>query len=351
MSWKTQLKAEPIDWLLEPKNPSVRYFTLRDILDRPENDSEVTAARKSIVKSKVVERILSKQHPDGYWDKSIQPYHPKYKSSYWQVMILGQLGMDKDDERIQKACDFIFRFQLAEGGFSSYSKKEASLEYHRLSMKSIAKGKPLPDRKVWMQSFITEHQYSCLTGNMVAALIRLGYKEDPRVQKALDWLTSIQNEDGGWLCPYWHAHIKDTHSCFYGTICPLEAFSEIPEAERSNEIKRVIERGAEFLLMHRLFKADHHNFQVIKPQWLKLGFPWFYGYDILRGLVILTKLGYTKDERLNDAVEVLLEKQQPDGKWILESTPAGRMWINIEAKGQPSKWITLNALRVFKNTE
>jgi len=123
----------------------------------------------------------------------------------------------------------------------------------------------------------------------------------------------------------------------------------VPEAERSNEIKRVIERGAEFLLMHRLFKADHHNFQVIKPQWLKLGFPWFYGYDILRGLVILTKLGYTKDERLNDAVEVLLEKQQPDGKWILGNTPAGRMWINIEAKGQPSKWITLNALRVFKN--
>jgi len=349
MNWKSHLKADPIDWLLEPKNPSVRHFTLRDILKRPEDDKEVITAKNSIVESKVVERILSKQNPDGYWGTSIQPYHPKYKSSYWQIMMLGQLGMDKSDERVQNACDYIFHFQLAEGGFSSYSKKEASIEYHRLNMKAIAKGKSLPERKVWMQSFITEHEYSCLTGNMVAALIRLGYKEDPRVKKALDWLISIQNEDGGWLCPYWRAHIKDTHSCFYGTICPLEAFSEVPEAERSNEMKRAVERGAEFLLMHRLFKADHHNFQIINPQWLKLGFPWFYGYDILRGLVILTKLGYIKDERLNDAIEILLEKQQPNGKWILESAPAGRMWINIEAKGQPSKWITLNALRVLKN--
>ncbi|MDI6904300.1 MAG: hypothetical protein QMD13_02240 [Candidatus Bathyarchaeia archaeon] len=88
--------------------------------------------------------------------------------------------------------------------------------------------------------------------------------------------------------------------------------------------------------------------KVIKQSWLKLGFPWFYGYNILRGLDVLTKLGYVKDERLNDAVEILLQKRQNNETWILESTPIGRMQTNIEAKGKPSKWITLLALRILK---
>jgi len=185
---------------------------------------------------------------------------------------------------------------------------------------------------------------------MVAALIRLGYGDDLRVKKALEWLLKIQNKDGGWLCPYWKAHIRDTHGCFYGTICPLEAFSEVPTTKLTKEMEQAIERGAEFILMHRLFKADHHGFKVIRSDWLKFGFPWFYRYDILRGLLVMTKLGYnlTKDMRLNDAVEVLIQKRSTDGTWILESTPSGRMQTNIEAKGKRSKWITLNALRVLK---
>ena len=68
----------------------------------------------------------------------------------------------------------------------------------------------------------------------------------------------------------------------------------------------------------------------------------------LRGLDVLTKLGYVEDERLRDAIEVLLQKRRPDGAWTLESAPVGRMQTNIEAKGKPSKWITLIALRVLK---
>lgn len=183
---------------------------------------------------------------------------------------------------------------------------------------------------------------------MAAALIRIGYGNDPRVRKALEWLVKIQNADGGWLCPYWKAHVRDKHGCFYGTICPLEAFSEVGKEHLTSEMKETIERGAEFMLMHRLFRADHHNYKVINEAWLKLSFPWFYGYNILRGLDVLTKLGYVNDERLGDAVEVLLQKRQNNGTWFLESAPTGRMHVNIEVKGKSSKWITLIALRVLK---
>ncbi len=344
INWLQILKESPVDWLLEETNPSVRYFTLLNILGKKEDDPQVAVAKNAIPRSDVIEKIFQKQNPRGFWEEPANPYHPKYKGSYWQIMTLGQLGIDRTDERVRQACEHIFQFQLPDGGFSSHTETTASKEYDQL----LKKEKKLTSRDEWVDSVVSEHQYSCLTGNMAAALIRMGYANDPRVAKALEWLVKIQNRDGGWLCPYWRAHVNDKHGCFYGTICPLEAFSEVPKKNLTEEMKQTIEKGAEFLLMHRLFKADHHGYRVINQSWLKLSFPWFYGYNILRGLDVLTKLGYVKDERLTDAVDVLLQKRQKNGTWILENAPIGRMQTNIEAKGEPSKWITLIALRTLK---
>jgi len=60
------------------------------------------------------------------------------------------------------------------------------------------------------------------------------------------------------------------------------------------------------------------------------------------------KLGFYKDERLNDAMEILLNKRRNDGAWILESAPMGRMQTDIEIKDKPSKWVTLTGLQVLK---
>lgn len=348
-SWQDMLSKSLIEWLLEKENPSVRYFTLRDILGIEEANTEVKEAKAAIPTYRVIEKIFSKQKSESYWEDPNSPYLPKYKSTYWQIMILGQLGMDKNHERVQQACEFILNLQLDEGGFSSYTEKRALAEYDLMRSRIALKEKPPPEPNNWAQSLVTEHQYSCLTGNVCAAMLRMGYGIDSRLIKALNWLVKIQNRDGGWLCPYWKAHIKDTHSCFYGTVCPLEAFSEVPEEKRTPEIRQTIRRGAEFLLMHRLYKADHHSYRLINRQWLKFSFPWFYGYNVLRGLSVLTKLGYTEDERLEDAGELLLQKRRPDGTWLLENAPTGRMQANIEAVGKPSKWITLNALRVLKH--
>jgi hypothetical protein len=337
-----------IEWLLEQENPSVRYFTLRDILDKKETDSEVREAKAHIPSSKVVAKILSKQKAEGYWEQRHKPYIPKYKATYWQLMTLAQLGMDRTNPETQQTCEFVLSLQLSEGGFSSHTLKAALEEYDWMRSRVALKEKPAPDSNTWAQSRVTEYQMSCLTGNVCAALLRMGYEADSRVLKALNWLVKIQNRDGGWLCPYWKAHIKDKHGCFYGTICPLEAFSEVPKERRTTEMTHAIEKGAEFLLMHRLFKADHHGYKVINRQWLKLSFPWFYGYNTLRGLSVLTKLGYVDDERLIDAVKLLLQKRCSDGTWLLENAPTGRIHANIEVVGKPSKWVTLKALRVLK---
>jgi len=348
--WKDVLKADPTDWLLEPANPSVRYFTLKEILDRPGDDPEVLAAKGAIPTSKVVAKIFARQDPEGFWGSPHRPYLPKYKATYWTLMVLGHLGLSREDERVQRAVEYIFRFQQPGGGFAESGEERARQEYLYKVQKAQERGRKPPPESAFIADLIHQMTLSCLTGHVVAALLRLGYDDDPRLWQAVNWLASVQNADGGWLCPYWKAHIRDTHSCFYGTICPLEAFAEIPEDRRPPAVREAAARGAEFLLMHRLYRADHHGFQVINPYWLKLAFPWFYGYNILRGLWVLTKLGYW-DERMEDALAVLQEKQTPEGKWVLESTPYGRMQANLEKKGEPSKWVTLNALMALKRSK
>jgi hypothetical protein len=330
-SWKSYLRADPTEWLLETNNPSVRYFTLRDLLEKTETNSEIREAKQDIMRTGIVPAILEKQSNEGYWEEPERFYNAKYKGTVWQLMILAELGADGNDDRIQKACEFILAFsQDAEsGGFA-----------HSTSMK---KGGGRHSEVI-----------PCLTGNMVWSLIRLGYLTDPRVQQAIGWITSYQRFDDriaevpkGWPYDRLKTGCFSRHTCHMGAVKALKALAEIPENKRNTAVKRTIEKGAEYFLLHHVFKSSHHLDRVPKPGWLKFGFPLMYQTDVLEILGILTKLQY-KDKRMQEAVDLLISKQDNNGKWLLENTFNGRYQVNIEQKGNTSKWITLRALLILK---
>lgn len=340
---RNQDESRALEWLLEPNNPPVRYLALRHLLGQSESHPDVQQTRAAIPDSPWIRRIFAKQAAGGYWRDPTNPYLPKYKSTYWTLMLLGHLCASRSDERVQRAVGYVFCFQQPDGGFAEYGAEGAQREYSYVASKRIQRGKEPPDKEAFVADLVHQMTLSCLTGNVAAALLRLGYRDDPRLWRAIDWLVRIQHPDGGWLCPYWKAHVRDKHSCFYGTVSALEALAETPEGMRSPALQQAICRGAEFLLMHRLYRADHHNWEIINPNWLRLTFPWFYGYNILRGLWVLSRLGY-RDGRMDDALAVLEQKRTTDGRWILDSTPQGQMQTDLERKGQPSKWLTLLAL-------
>jgi hypothetical protein len=72
-----------------------------------------------------------------------------------------------------------------------------------------------------------------------------------------------------------------------------------------------------------------------------------YNTDVLEILGILTGVGY-RDEGMQEAIDLVLAKQDEQGRWLLENTYNGRFQVNIEQKGKPSKWVSLNALRVLR---
>ncbi|MEQ8155602.1 MAG: hypothetical protein ABRQ25_12065 [Clostridiaceae bacterium] len=47
-------------------------------------------------------------------------------------------------------------------------------------------------------------------------------------------------------------------------------------------------------------------------------------------------------------MEIIKSKQMKDGKWKLENSFNGKTIVDIEKKSQPSKWITLKALKILK---
>jgi hypothetical protein len=325
------LRADPTEWLLEKNNPSVRYFTLKFILEKPEEGPELQEARVEIMNSGLVPAILAKQKEEGYWETAENFYTAKYKGTVWQLLILAELGADTCDSNIKKACEFILNYSQdnQSGGFAySASAKNGGGRHSEV----------IP----------------CLTGNMVWSLIRLGYLDDPRLMQAINWITNyqrfddgIQEELRGWPYDRLKAACLGKHTCHMGALKTLKALSEIPENQRSDDVKNTIEKGAEYILKHHIYKRSHDLNLVAKPGWLKLGFPLMYQTDALEILGILTQLGY-KDRRMQEAIDVLMTKQDDHGRWNLENTFNGRFQVNIEQKGKPSKWITLNALKVLK---
>ncbi len=325
-----RLKADLLSWLLDEDNPSVRYFALVDLLNTPARDKSVRAAKKAIMEEGAVPSILAGQRPGGFWEKAEDFYQrTKYRGTVWQLIMLAELGADGKDPRVRNACEFVLR--------SSQDRRSGGFSYVGSARGGAYHSAVIP----------------CLSGNMVWSLIRLGYLGDPRVERGIEWLTTYARFDdripraaAGW--PY---EKRETcwgrHTCHSGAIKILKALAEIPEEKRSSDVRRTLEAGAEHFLAHHVFKRSHNLSRVVKPKWAALGFPTMWDGDALEAFGILAKLGY-RDQRMQDAADLILSKQDAAGRWSLENTYNGRFRVDIEKKGEPSKWVTLLALKALR---
>ena len=257
-------------------------------------------------------------------------YTNKYKGLVWSLLLLAELGAEITPQ-IQQQCEYMLENsqEKQDGGFSQNTAS-------RLGGGRITEVIP------------------CLTGNMVWSFIHFGYLEDPRLQKAIDWLVKFMRLNDGVLkdpqvSPYHHYEMCwGAHTCHMGVIKALKGWSAIPVERRTNEINDSIEKAVEFLLIHHIYKQSHDLSKKSKPGWLKFGFPLMYQSDILEVLDVLTSLG-NNDSRMEDAINIVLSKQNEFGRWKAQNTyNSDRLLIPMDQKGEDSKWITLRAMRVIK---
>jgi len=329
-TWSDTQNPDTLCWLLEENNPSVRYFTLRDILDRPADDPELLQAKRDIMQRGIVPRILEKQNEPAYRETYRQFYTAKYQGLVWQLIVLAELGAEANAQ-IREQCEYLLSHsqETRDGGFAMNT--------------AVKTGGGRATEVI-----------PCLTGNMVWSLIHFGYLDDPRLQRGIGWLAEYSRFNDGvendpQIPPYSrYETCWGKHTCHMGVVKTLKALGAVPEARRSQAVTDTINRAAEFMLMHHIYQRSHEPGRVSKPGWLKFGFPLMYQTDVLEILDILSGLG-VEDERMDEALDLVLSKRDSLGRWNAENTyGSDRLLVPIGQKGKPGKWLTLRAMRVFK---
>ncbi len=327
--------TNPISWLLEPQDPGVRYLALRDLLNLPADNPELLEAQQDAHLHGPIAAILDQMHPDGYWARPGAGYNPKYYSTDWSLIMLAQLGASAElDIRITHACEYLLKKALTtQGQFSMNGSPSATID--------------------------------CLQGNLCSALRSLGCT-DPRLELAFEWMA--RTVTGAGLAPsgeqaaplrYYSAKCGLLFACGYNGKLPcawgaakvMLAFSRWPAARRTPLIERAIRQGVDFLFSTDPARADYPTRNGAKPSgnWRKFGFPVFYITDILQVLEALVALGYGGDPRLANALALVRQKQDDQGRWNLDYAYTGKTWVDFGPLKQPNKWVTLRAMKVLKD--
>src|SRR5256712_2124006 len=209
-----------VNWLLESEDPSVRYLTLTEILDRPSDSKEVLVAKKQIPNGPVVKALLSGQRADGGF--GVHPYQ-KWTGAHWRLVSLVELGIPKGFRPGVKATDLVLKWLLSEAHIRNVPKING--RYRRCASQE---------------------------GNALAVCSRLGLAEDPRVVKLAESLVEWQWPDGGWNCDP-NEHVK--HSSVNESLSTLWGLVEYQRATEDRDYSKPIDNASEFFLQHHPFRS------------------------------------------------------------------------------------------------
>ena len=296
-----------IDWLLD-SDPSIRWQVLRDLTDAPAD--EVAAERAKVAVEGWGAQILAAQPADGVWAGGA--YFPEWTSVTPTLGLLRQFGLDPASEEARHALELV-----------------------RVNARWEHDGERYFDGEV----------EPCINGQ--AAAIGAYFAQD--VRGIVDRLLTEQMDDGGWNCEQENG---STRGSFETTINVLEGLLEYERATGANgDVTDARLRGQEYLLERRLLRRLSTG-ELAQPRWLYLTFPNGWHYDVARILDYLRDAAVKPDERTAEAISILESKREADGRWSLEHALHDELLVDLgERVGEPSRWITLRALRVIRWAE
>ncbi len=299
---------EILSWILSG-DVSIQYQTYRDLLE-----TEKPELQKRIALEGWGRRFLSFRKQNGHWGEGF--YNPKWISSHYTLLDLKNLGIPPENKPIRETIRLIFEHEKGkDGGINpSGTIKESDV---------------------------------CINGMAInyACYFRI---DDHLLTSVIDFLLAEKMDDGGFNC---HSNRKGAvHSSLHTTLSVLEGIQEYERngyKYRLKELKDVKHSSREFILMHRLYKSDKTG-EIIHPKFLALNYPDRWYYNILKALDYFQSADVKYDERMGDAVGVIMEKRTKEGVWKLPVNHAGKVHFNMEETGKASRWNTLRILRVIK---
>jgi hypothetical protein len=164
--WLSKFKYNPIKPLRDSNNKAIIYFTKRDLLEKELGNIEYIWDLPEVIK------ILKKQLDDGSWPTKRKIHkisgvkYPLIETWKHLRFLIQQYEMNNTHPSIRKAADFIFSCQTDEGD---------------------------------IRGILANRYAPYYTGAIIYLLIKAGYIDNPSIEKALNWLLDMRQDDGGWV--------------------------------------------------------------------------------------------------------------------------------------------------------
>jgi hypothetical protein len=311
-------------WLLESDEPWTRYRTLLDLLDRPEDDPEVKAARAEMLAHPQVQALIAEA---ATWPGYALKRHNDAKHPLYKFSTLADFGVLADDAGMSAGIEAVMAHQSPEGAFQSL------MNIHKRY------GGTGEDTWVWML---------CDAPTLLYALLVMGLSDDSRVQRAVDHLVGLV-DDNGWRCVgapelgKFRGPGRKADPCPIVNVYALKALAQVPELLDSSATRA----GAEMLLWHWEHQTERKIYMFgIGTDFRKLKYP-FVWYDILHVVDVLSRFPFVHaDTRFQEMVETITAQADENGCYTASSMYRAWKGWSFADKKNPSPWLTLLVLRV-----
>lgn len=305
-----KLDFKIVDWLLEG-DVAIQYLVHKDLLSSDKATLSELQAR--IPLEGFGKAYLDNRLDNGHWGSRY--YYPKWTNSHYSILDMKNLGMPRIEPIIKSLNMILDEVKGEDGGINP--------------------------------SVTIPESDACLTGMVLNFASYFGI-EETKLESLVDYILSEQLTDGGFNCE--RLRYGATHSSVHTTTSVLEGILEYKGngyQYRLDELECAAKDAVEFMLIHHLYKS-HHTGEKMFNNIDKFSYPWRWKYDVLRGLEYFADAEMPYDERLNDALDMLIKKRRKDGTWTVQNKHAGQVHFDMEKTGKPSRFNTYRALKVLK---
>jgi len=277
------------------------------------------------------QRILKRQQPDGSWRYPGRQIHKDENYSLvetWRQFrfLVEEYEFSREEPSAARAAEFLLSCQTGDGD---------------------------------IRGFIANQYATYYTGAILSLLIKAGYEDDPRVEKGVQWLLSMRQDDMGWSVPIiTHDFGRETmyrltsqyaepvepdrskpfsHNC---TGMVLRAFAA-HSRYRSSEAAKVAAK----LLKSRFFQPDCYRSYHAASYWVRFQYP-FWWNNLVAALDSVSLIDPTRDRKMEEALGWLVDHQEEDGLWNATYV-SGKEADNAKAR-ETRLWVSLAICRVLR---
>lgn len=326
--WCKQLKFNPLPPLLSSGDGALIYYIRRDLLEIDPGPINRLWALPG------AQRLLKNQLPDGSWPRSDEQQHAAINYGLietWRQFrfLVCQYGFTREHLQARKAAEFLFSCQTEEGDF---------------------------------RGFLANQYATYYTGAMIGLLVDAGYGGDPRIEKGVNWLLSMRQDDGGWTIPIL------THKLDRATQYRLTSeYAEPLEPDRTKPFshnwtgmvlrafaahphyrKTEAARDAAHLLKSRFFQADVYSSYQAASYWVRFDYPFWWNH-LVAALDSLSLIGIPiADEQMQQAAGWLIAHQEESGLWKQSYAKPEQEEKQTARAQEQKRWISLAICRVLK---